>query len=73
MTNQEIINLIEETLELDQNTITENTKLSEIAEYDSMGKLSIIVFADDEFDKKLTGETMRDFITVGDIVHFLQA
>lgn len=72
MTNQEIINLIEETLELDNNTLSEGTSLSEIAEYDSMAKLSIIVLADDDFNKKLTGETMRDFKTVGDIVSFLK-
>lgn len=72
MTNQEIINLIEEALEVDANSLTEATNLNEIEEYDSMAKLSIIVLADDEFSKKLTGETMREFVTVGDIVNFLK-
>jgi acyl carrier protein len=73
MTNQEILNLIEDTLEVDMNTLTENTLLSDLAEYDSMAKLSIIVLADDDFNKKLTGETMKEFKTVGDIITFLSA
>lgn len=72
MTNQEIINLIEETFEIDKNTLSENSLLVDIPEYDSMAKLSVIILADDEFNKKLTGETIRDFKTVGDIVQFLK-
>ena len=72
MTNQEIINLIEDTFEIDMNTLSENSKLVDIPEYDSMAKLSVIILADDDFDKKLTGETMREFKTIGDIVEFLK-
>ena len=72
MTNKEIINLIEDTFEIDMNTLSENSLLSDIPEYDSMAKLSVIILADEEFNKKLTGETMRDFKIVGDIVEFLK-
>lgn len=47
--------------------------LSDIEVYDSMAKLAVIVLADDDFGKKLTGEQMRAFITVGDIVDFLSS
>lgn len=70
MTKQEKINLIEESLELDENTLTEDTVLDDLVEYDSMGKLSLIVLSDEEFDKKLTGEQMDEFKTVGDILKF---
>ncbi|MBK8547536.1 MAG: acyl carrier protein [Saprospiraceae bacterium] len=73
MTNEEVIRLIEETLELESNTLNSETLLDDILEFDSMGKLSVIVMADDEFDKKLTGEQMKKFKTVGDIVMFLNA
>tara|TARA_B110000003_G_scaffold274847_1_gene315865 strand:+ start:177 stop:398 length:222 start_codon:yes stop_codon:yes gene_type:complete len=73
MTNQEIVNLIEDTLEIELNSLTENTILFDLPEYDSMAKLSIIVLSDDEFNKKLTGETIRDFKTIGDIVNFLKS
>ena len=72
MTNQEIINLIEDALEVDMNTLSESTLLSELPEYDSMAKLTIIVLADDDLDKKRTGETMKEFKTIGDIVDFLK-
>jgi acyl carrier protein len=71
MTNQEKIALIEETLEIDGGTLTENTLLSEVAEYDSMAKLTLIVICDDEFNKKLTGEQIRSFVTVKDILDFM--
>lgn len=71
MTVQEKLNLIEEALELNVNSLTEDKALEDIPEYDSMAKLTIIVLADDEFGKKLTGEQLRDFKTVGDIVAFL--
>ncbi len=71
MTNQEKIALIEETLEIDGGTLTENTLLSEVAEYDSMAKLTLIVLCDDEFNKKLTGEQIRSFVAVKDILDFM--
>tara|TARA_X000001036_G_C20447046_1_gene711720 strand:- start:9 stop:230 length:222 start_codon:yes stop_codon:yes gene_type:complete len=72
MTNQEIINLIEDSLEIELNTLSKDSKLSDIPEYDSMAKLSIIILADDDFNKKLTGEIILEFKTVGDMVQFLK-
>ena len=46
-------------------------KLSCIPEYDSMAKLSLIVMMDEEFGKKLTGEIIREFKTVKDILDFM--
>ena len=71
MTNSDKIKLIEEALELDLNTLTEETQLAEIAEYDSMAKLTLIVLCDDEFNKKLSGEQLREFKTVKDILDFM--
>ncbi|MCR9080913.1 MAG: acyl carrier protein [Cyclobacteriaceae bacterium] len=73
MKTQEILNLIEETLELETGSLSVDTLLDSIEEYDSMGKLSIIVLSDDEFGKKLSGEQLRDFKSVGDIVSFLES
>ena len=71
MTNQEKMRTLEETFELDENSLTEDTVLADIVEYDSMAKLSLIVLFYDEFDKKLTGEQIREFKTVKDILNFL--
>ena len=71
MTNEEKMRLIEETLELDANSLTEETVLADVEEFDSMGKLSLIVMCDDEFGKKLNGEELSGFKTVKDILDFL--
>lgn len=72
MTQEEKIALLEDMLELDKGTLDVNTELSSIEEYDSMAKLSLIVLFDDEFGKKLTGEKIREFKTIGDILAFME-
>ncbi len=71
MTQEEKIALLEDMLELDSGTLKPEIELSSIDEYDSMAKLSLIVLMDDEFGKKLTGEQIREFKTVADILAFM--
>lgn len=71
MTKEEKIALLEDMLELESGALTPETELSSIDEYDSMAKLSLIVLMDDEFSKKLTGEQIRDFKNVQDILNFM--
>lgn len=71
MTNEEKIALLEDMLELDGGSLKPETVLSSIDEYDSMAKLSLIVLMDDEFNKKLSGEQIREFKTVQDILDFM--
>jgi len=68
MTNEEKIALLEDMLELEAGTLVPETELSSVPEYDSMAKLSLIVLFDEECGKKLTGEMIRTFKTVGDIL-----
>ena len=68
MTNEEKIAMLEDMLELDGGSLKPEMELKDIAEYDSMAKLSLIVLFDEECDKKLTGEEIRTFKTVGDIL-----
>jgi acyl carrier protein len=71
MTKEEKIKLLENALELGENTLKEDTNLSEISEFDSMAKLTLIVLFDDEFGKKLTGEQINQFKTVKDILDYM--
>lgn len=71
MTSEEKISLLEDALELDANTLNEDSVLADVAEFDSMAKLTLIVLCDDEFGKKLTGEQIRGFKTVKDILDFM--
>ncbi|MBR3108785.1 MAG: acyl carrier protein [Clostridia bacterium] len=72
MSLQEKIALIEETLELDEGTLTPETVLADLEEYTSMAKLSLIVMFDDEFSKKLTGAEVKGFRTVSDILEMME-
>ena len=72
MTEKEKMNLLEETLELDEGTLTLDMNLADIDEYDSMAKLSLIVMMDDEFGKKLTDDEVKRFVTVGDIINYMK-
>jgi len=71
MTTEEKIALLEDMLELDNGSLKPETVLADIDEYDSMVKLSLIVLMDDECGKKLTGEQIREFKTVQDILDFM--
>lgn len=68
MTEREKLALLEDMLELDEGDLTLERELSDLDEYDSMAKLSLIVLMEDEFGVKLTGDVIKGFKTVGDIV-----
>ncbi len=71
MKQEEKIALLEDMLELDNGSLKPEMELSSIDEYDSMAKLSLIVLMDEECGKKLTGEQIREFKTVADILAFM--
>ena len=68
MTEREKLALLEDMLELDEGDLTVDKALDDIDEYDSMAKLSLIVLMEDEFGVKLTGDVIKGFEAVGDIV-----
>lgn len=65
-----MLELLEEALEMDEGSLSPEMKLEDMAEYDSMAKLSVIVLMDEEFGLKLAGEQMREFKIVQDIIDF---
>ena len=69
MSQEEKLSLIEETLDVEAGSLSADTILANVNEYDSMTKLSLIVMFDDECGKKLTGEMLRTFKTIGDIMN----
>ena len=71
MDNNKKLALLEEMMELDEGTLTVDTKLGDIEEYDSMAKLSLIVLMNDEFGKKLNSNQIKGFHTVKDILDFM--
>jgi acyl carrier protein len=72
MTNVEKLHMLEDMLELDEGTLNEELELSDLDEWNSMARLSLIVLMDDEFNKKLSASKIKEFKTVGDILNFME-
>ena len=68
MNENEKLQLLEETLDLDEGSLKANMLLNDIEEYDSMAKLALIVMFDEEFGKKLDGDMVKSFKTIADIL-----
>lgn len=71
METREKLAMLEDMLELDKGALTEDMPLTDVEGYDSMAKLSLIVLMGDEFNVQLSGEQIRAFQTVGDIVSLM--
>ena len=71
MSEREKLAMLEDMLELEEGDLTVDKALEDIDEYDSMAKLSLIVLMEDEFGVKLTGDVIRGFETVGDILKLM--
>lgn len=72
MTKNEKMALLEDAFELEAGELKEEMELVELECWDSMTKLSLIVLMDDEFDKKLSGNQIKEFVTVKDIIDFME-
>lgn len=72
MTEREKLALLEDMLELDEGDLTADMALEDVDGYDSMAKLSLIVLMEDEFEVKLTGDMIKGFETVGDILELME-
>ena len=71
MTNSEKLAMLEEVLEMDEGTLSADMQLEELEQWDSMAKLSVIVLMDDEFGKELSGDQIKKFVKVQDILDFM--
>ena len=71
METKEKLNLLIDLFELEEGELMPEMELEDVESWDSMTKLSLIVMMDDEFNKKLTGEQIRMFKTVQDILDFM--
>ena len=72
MSEREKLALLEDMLELDEGDLTADKALEDIDEYESMAKLSLIVLMEDEFGVKLTGDVIKGFEVVGDILKLME-
>jgi len=71
METKKKIELLADLFEVEPEEIVYEQELSSFDPWDSMSKLSLIVMMDDEFSKKLTGEDILKFETLGDIMDYM--
>lgn len=71
MSENEKITLLEEVFDVEEGTLKPEMQLSEIEEFDSMTKLSLIVMVDEKFGKTITGTDINGFKTIQDIMDIM--
>lgn len=60
-----------EVMDMEVEELSAEQLLADLECWDSMTRLSLIVMMDDEFDKTLSGEQIRAFQTVQDILDYM--
>lgn len=71
MTGKEKMGLLEEMLELENGTLKEDTFIRQVENWDSMAAISLIALVDEEFQKPLSAEQIKNFITIKDILDYM--
>lgn len=72
MTNEEKIVILEELMEVDEGTLTPETLLSNIEEWDSVSFLSFMAMMDEKFGKTVIGSEIKTKETVGDLMAMME-
>lgn len=72
MNDQEKLAALEDIMELDEGTLAPETRLEDIEEWDSLSALSFVVLLGDEFDRKISGNEIRAFETVQDMMNVME-
>jgi len=73
MSEKEKLSKLEEMLELEEGTLTPQTQLEGLAEWDSIAIISFIALMDDEFEKTIKGSYIKEFKTVADALDVMKA
>lgn len=68
MTTKEKLDLLEELLEVEKDTLHEDTELKNLLEWDSLAGIAVMAMFDEEFDKIITSDQIKGFVTVKDIL-----
>lgn len=69
---KELLKMLEEIMDLDEGTLETTSVLEDIDEWDSLSALSLMAEAKKNFGKKLSADEINSFVTVQDIIDYLQ-
>lgn len=68
---REKLAIIEDIMEVDEGSLTEETVLNDLDEWDSITRLSLLIYYEEEQGKKLTGDDLKAFTTVKDLTDLI--
>ena len=71
MNLQEKLALIEEVLDVETGSLTPETLLAEVDEWDSIAALSLVVMLDEKFEKTVSGVQIKALASVNDILAYM--
>lgn len=69
---QEKMELLEEIMDMEEGSLTKDTQLDEIEEWDSLSKLGLMAEVKKRMNKRISTEEILEFKTVQDILDYLQ-
>ncbi|MCX7708786.1 MAG: phosphopantetheine-binding protein [Clostridia bacterium] len=67
MTIQEKLSLLEELLDTEKDTLSEETELNQLSQWDSIAVISLIAMFDETFGKVVTPKEVKSFKIIKDI------
>lgn len=73
MDTQEKLAALEDIMDLDEGTLNPEMALDGIEEWDSLSALSFVVLLGDEFNRKISGQQIRAFQTVQDLMDVMES
>ncbi|MDM8109282.1 acyl carrier protein [Phascolarctobacterium faecium] len=69
---KEKLALIEEVLDVEEGSLSPETELADVDEWDSIAALSLIVMLDEKFEKTVSGAQIKALETVTDILTYME-
>ena len=72
MDSKALIEELAEILDVDEDMLSEDTDLTAMDEWDSIAKLSTVIFADEKCGKTISGDDLKAVRTISDLVALLQ-
>ena len=69
---QENLALLQDVLAVEAGSLTQETMLADVEEWDSIAALSLIVMLDEKFEKTVSGAQIKAMASISDILAYME-
>lgn len=73
MVLEKVKQIIAGKMSISEDEITVDTKLKEDLQADSLDMVELVMAAEDEFGVEIEEDAVREFVTIGDVVKYIEA